>query len=93
MCLAIPATVLELEGNNMARVDMMGVTRGISLDMVEGVQVGDWVLVHAGFAIEKVDEDYAKETLELLAQVPMISNGPEPSAEFLKIAADAEKNN
>jgi len=91
MCLAIPATVLEVCDNNMAEVEMLGVTRRVSLDMIEGAEKGDWVLVHAGFVIEKVDEEYAKETLDLLAQIPWFDEEmPEASEKFLEIAAAAE---
>ncbi|MBK5211954.1 MAG: HypC/HybG/HupF family hydrogenase formation chaperone [Coriobacteriia bacterium] len=70
MCLAIPALVREKSGVNLATVDILGVTRKVSLDLVTDVEVGDWVLVHAGFAIEKVDEQFANETLELLKSLP-----------------------
>lgn len=72
MCLAIPAQVRELpaEGIGLATVDILGVTRKISLDLIEDPHVDDWVLVHAGFAIDKVDEAYAQETLELLRSLP-----------------------
>jgi len=91
MCLAIPATVLELYDNNMAKVDMLGVTRTVSLDMIEGAQAGNWVLVHAGFVIEKIDEDYAKETLELIEQIPWLAEtNPQPSETFLEIASQAQ---
>ncbi|MGV8084553.1 MAG: HypC/HybG/HupF family hydrogenase formation chaperone [Coriobacteriia bacterium] len=70
MCLAIPAKVIELESERMASVDIMGVTRKISTDLVPSVTVGDYVLVHAGFAIQIVDEQYAEETLDLLRSIP-----------------------
>lgn len=70
MCLAIPGKVLEKSGVNLATVEMLGVTRKVSLDMVGDAEIGDWVLVHAGFAIEKVDEEFANETLELMKQIP-----------------------
>lgn len=69
MCLAIPAKVAALEEGNLATVDILGVTREISVDLTPQVQVGDYVLVHAGFAIEVVDADYAKETIELVKQL------------------------
>ena len=53
----------------MATVDILGVTREISVDLTPQAQVGDYVLVHAGFAIEIVDADYAKETIELVKQL------------------------
>lgn len=69
MCLAIPAKVAALEEGNLATVDILGVTREISVDLTPQAQVGDYVLVHAGFAIEVVDADYAKETIELVKQL------------------------
>ena len=51
MCLAIPAKVAALEEGNLATVDILGVTREISVDLTPQAQVGDYVLVHAGFAI------------------------------------------
>ena len=70
MCLAIPAKVAALEEGNLATVDILGVTREISVDLTPQVQVGDYVLVHAGFAIEVVDADYAQETIDLIKQFP-----------------------
>lgn len=73
MCLAIPAKVAKLEEGNLATVDILGVTRTISLDMTPQAAVGDFVLVHAGFAIEVVDEQYAQETIELIKQFPELA--------------------
>ncbi len=71
MCLAIPARVTTVGENNMAEVDIMGVTRHVSLDLCPEAVAGDHVLVHAGFAIQVVDEEFANETLELLKQLDM----------------------
>ena len=70
MCLAIPALITELQEDCMATVDILGVTRDISLDLTPAAQVGNYVLVHAGFAIEIVDEAFAQETLDLIRQFP-----------------------
>ena len=70
MCLAIPALITELQEDRMATVDILGVTRDISLDLTPSAQVGNYVLVHAGFAIEIVDEAFAQETLDLIRQFP-----------------------
>lgn len=70
MCLAIPARVTGIEDNRMASVDIMGVTRKVSLDLVPEANEGDFVLVHAGFALQVIDEETAKDTLELLKQIP-----------------------
>ena len=55
MCLAIPAKIAQLDGDGMATVDILGVTRSVSIDLTPQAGVGDFVLVHAGFAIEVVD--------------------------------------
>ncbi len=70
MCLAIPAKITELKDDHLATVDILGVTRDIALDLTPQAALGDFVLVHAGFAIEVVDADYAQETLDLIAQFP-----------------------
>lgn len=68
MCLAVPGRVVELQGR-AGKVDFQGIVREVQLDLVPGTQVGDWVLVHAGFAIQRVDETEARETLALLEQI------------------------
>lgn len=70
MCLAIPAKITELNDDRLATVDILGVTRDISVDLTPHVQVGDYVLVHAGFAIEVVDAEFAQETIDLIKQFP-----------------------
>ncbi len=70
MCLAIPAQISKMLDDNMAEVDIMGVTRAASMDLTPTAKVGDYVLVHAGFAIEIVDPQYARETLELVREFP-----------------------
>ena len=70
MCLAIPMKISQLDDNRLATVDVLGVTRQISLDLTPQAQVGDYVLVHAGFAIEVVDEQFAQETIDLIRQFP-----------------------
>ena len=69
MCLAIPALITEKKSDNLATAEILGVTREVSLDLTPQANVGDYVLVHAGFAIEVVDADYAKETIELVKQL------------------------
>jgi len=73
MCLAIPARIVTIEEQHMASVDLMGVSRKVSLDLVPEAQVGDHVLVHAGFALQVIDEETANETLELLKTLPFFS--------------------
>lgn len=69
MCLAIPALITEKKSDNLATAEILGVTREVALDLTPQANVGDYVLVHAGFAIEVVDVDYAKETIELVKQL------------------------
>ena len=73
MCLAIPARIASIDENRMASVDIMGVTRVVSLDLVPEANQDDYVLVHAGFAIQVVDEQFANETLELFKSLPFFA--------------------
>ena len=68
MCLAIPARILKIE-DNLAQVDMAGVKRQADIRMVSNVRIGEYVLIHAGFAIEKIGEKDAEETLRLLREI------------------------
>ncbi len=68
MCLAIPAEVLKVDGN-MGVVDYGGLEQEVSLDLVEDVRPGDYVLVHVGFAIEKLSKDAALETLAIFKEL------------------------
>lgn len=76
MCLAIPMKVLELQEGSMARVSAMGAERDVALDLTPQAAVGDYVLVHAGFAIEVVDEQYAEDTLRLIGEMADIIDDP-----------------
>ena len=73
MCLAIPGQIVEVvdEVNRLAKVDVAGVQRTINIGLLDvdddgGAQPGDWVLIHVGFALSKVDEEEAAATLKLL---------------------------
>lgn len=72
MCLAIPARIKSIGEFNIAEVDIMGVSRQVSLDLVPEAKLEDWVLIHAGFAIQIVDEEYAEETIEYLKQLDIV---------------------
>ena len=67
MCLAIPAKVVELRDNDQAVIDLAGVRKEISLALVDDVWPGDYVIVHVGYALQKIDPDEAARTLELFA--------------------------
>jgi hydrogenase expression/formation protein HypC len=72
MCLAIPGKVLqkeEREGMLFGRVDFGGVTREVQLDFVPEAEVGDYVIVHVGFALSRLDAEEAARTLELLKEM------------------------
>ena len=71
MCLAIPGRVVEIldEESRLAKVDVSGVLRNVNVGLLDGVRDGDWVLIHVGFALSKVDEEEAHATLALLQQM------------------------
>lgn len=81
MCLAIPARIIELKDDHLATVDILGVTRDISIDLTPQAGLEDFVLVHAGFAIEVVDPDYAQETIDLIKQFPELAGEDIPTEE------------
>jgi len=77
MCLAIPAEVTALLPDEMARVTLDGVSKEISIALVENVLVGDYVIVHVGYALSKIDPEEARQTLALLAEAAALANlGP-----------------
>ena len=67
MCLAIPSKIVKIE-DNVATIDVDGVKRKASLLLIENPEVGDYVIVHAGFAINKINEEDALESLKLLKE-------------------------
>jgi hydrogenase expression/formation protein HypC len=76
MCLAVPARIVELEADN-AVVDAMGNRFEAKTTLLEDVKIGELVLVHAGFAISKVDEAEARKTWELLEELDSFSETPD----------------
>jgi len=74
MCLAIPSKITQIE-NYMATIDVDGVKRKASLLLLENAGIGDYVIVHAGFAIHKIDEAVALETLKLLKEAVALVEG------------------
>lgn len=69
MCLAMPALVVETGPADQAVVELDGVKKEISLALVDGVKVGDYVIVHVGYALQKLDTDEAHKTLALFAEM------------------------
>ncbi|MCP4115224.1 MAG: HypC/HybG/HupF family hydrogenase formation chaperone [Desulfobacteraceae bacterium] len=77
MCLAVPSRIVEIK-DQVATVDVDGVTREASLMLLDNVSVGDYVIVHAGFAIERIDEEVAEQTLkDMRDMVRFVSKGDE----------------
>ena len=84
MCLAIPSRIIEIDDTGLLRmgqVDFGNVTRDVCLTYVPEAQVGDYVIVHTGFAISQVDEEEAQETLRLLTELAGFQEELETSAE------------
>lgn len=69
MCLAIPARVVEVSGEDQARIDIVGVQKEISTALLDNVAVGDYLIVHVGHAIGRIDPDEAEKTLAYLAEM------------------------
>ena len=71
MCLAIPAKIIEIK-DGMGTIDMDGTKREVSLLLLNDAKIGDYVIVHAGFAIHKIDESEAMESLKVLREMASI---------------------
>ena len=69
MCLALPVRVVEVGANETAVVDLGGVKKEISLALLDGVEVGDYVILHVGYALTKLDPEEAEKTLALFAEM------------------------
>jgi len=71
MCLAIPGRIIEMvdEANGIAKVDVSGVRRNVNIALLDGARVGDYVLIHVGFALSRVDEKEAELTLRTLQEL------------------------
>ena len=86
MCLAIPGQILEITdaANSLARVEVVGVRRTVNVGLLDGVEPGDWVLIHVGFALSRVDEEEALATRRLLERM-----GAEYEQELEELKASA----
>lgn len=70
MCLSIPSKIVEIDEDNIATVDTMGIQRQVSLDlMADDVTIGDYILIHVGFAMSKIDKDDAQDSLKLYGEI------------------------
>lgn len=70
MCLAVPGNILAIHDGGVATVDMLGAQRDISIRLTPQAKVGDYVLVHAGFGIEVIDEEEARRSIEIFQDIP-----------------------
>ena len=75
MCLAIPARIVELGADDRAVVDLAGVRKEISLALVDGIALGDYVIVHVGYALNRLDPDKAARTLALFGEIGQFDAG------------------
>ena len=84
MCLAVPSRIIEIDGD-LAKVDVDGVVREASLMLLEEPKIGEYVIVHAGFAISKMDEEAARQTLEDMRNLLAAKDaeGDEPASGLL----------
>ncbi|MCX7747037.1 MAG: HypC/HybG/HupF family hydrogenase formation chaperone [Clostridia bacterium] len=73
MCLAIPGKVIRVE-DKTCLVEMMGISKEVSIELLKNVQIGDYILVHAGCAIQKMDEEEALKTIDLFSELKELSN-------------------
>jgi len=73
MCLGIPAKIVAIEDGNLGKADYLGTRVKVNLSLLDEVKVGDWVIIHAGFAISRLDETEAQETLNLLREIAAAS--------------------
>ena len=72
MCLAVPMKIVEIEGDR-GTADVGGVRREVGLQLLDGIKTGDYVLVHAGFAIQRIDEEEALKTLSLFKELERLA--------------------
>lgn len=74
MCLAIPAQVVEILPDGMATVSAGGVTRSVSVALVDDVALGDYVLLHVGYALHKISAEEAEATLKMMAEAGLVED-------------------
>ena len=79
MCYAIPAKILEINGET-AKVDYGGVMKNVNICLLDSLKIGDYILIHAGFAIEKLDKKSADESLQLIREIMRFSEQDESIA-------------
>lgn len=96
MCLAVPGRVEEILDENdirMGRVNFGGIVKRVCLDYVPDIQVGDYTIVHVGFALEKIDPEEAERTLEVFRQIGALEAELAEGDEAFRLAAGREPSN
>lgn len=78
MCLAIPARVVELIDESNVVIDLGGVRKQVSTALVDGAALGDYLIIHVGYAIGRIDPDEARRTLEMFAELSATANPEQP---------------
>ncbi len=77
MCLGIPGKIISMyedHGTKMAKVDFGGVTREVCIEVIPEAKLGDWTIIHAGFALNLLSEEEAQETLDILREMDELAN-------------------
>ena len=77
MCLGIPAKVIQIDDSLEGKIEYLGTKVKTNFSLLDDVKIGDWVIVHAGFAISKLNEKEARETLDLLRELDPALEGPD----------------
>ena len=75
MCLAVPAKILEINDSDTALCDFNGVQKDVNVSLINDPKPGDWVIVHVGFALNRIDADEAQETLQALEAIERNAQG------------------
>ncbi len=74
MCLAVPVKVIEVIDSENAVIDLSGTKKTVNVELIEDVKVGDYVILHVGYALQKVDPDQAQKTLAMFRENPTLAS-------------------
>lgn len=74
MCVAVPGKVVSID-NGMGKADFLGAVREISFELIDEVSIGDYIIAHAGYAVERIKEEEAVETIKLFEELKKIGQG------------------
>lgn len=79
MCLAVPARITAIDENGLAKAEVGGIVKDVNLCLVDDVAIGDYVIVHVGFALSRLSQDEAEATLRLFAEAGMLTASDDPA--------------